>query len=126
MKSVEEYISIAEKGELLSQYEIKWVMQKAIEIFRKEPNVKYIFGGITAVGDIHGQFSDLQEMFNVGGPVPQTNYLFLGDYVDRGPQSIEVIVLLVLLKIKYTDKINLLRGNHESKQITTNYGFYFE
>ncbi len=119
MKSIEEYLEIANKGVLLGQYEIKWVMQKAIEILRKEPNVKYIYGGVTCVGDIHGQFSDLQEMFQVGGAVPDTNYLFLGDYVDRGPQSIEVIVLLILLKIKYPNNIHLLRGNHESKQITT-------
>lgn len=126
MKSIEEYLSISSKGTLLGQFEIKWIMQKMIEILRKEPNVKYINGGVTLVGDIHGQFNDLNEMFRVGGPVPDTNYLFLGDYVDRGPQSVEVIIYLSLLKLKYPDNIHLLRGNHESKQTTTNYGFYIE
>ena len=126
MKSIEEYLELAKKGTLLGQFEVKLIMQKAIEILRKEPNVKYINGGVTCVGDIHGQFTDLQELFNVGGLVPDTNYLFLGDYVDRGPQSVEVIVLLILLKIKYPHSIHLIRGNHESKQLTTNYGFYFE
>lgn len=61
----------------------------------------------------------MKELFCVGGEVPNTNYLFLGDYVDRGAYSIEVIVLLILLKIKYPSRIHLLRGNHESKQIAT-------
>jgi len=126
MKSIEEYIELAYKAHLFSQYEIKWIMQKTIEVLRKEPNVKYITGGVTLVGDIHGQFMDLLEMFNVGGHIPNTNYLFMGDYVDRGPQSIEVVILLSLLKIKYPNRLHLLRGNHESKQPTTIYGFYME
>lgn len=112
-------LSQAKRGITLAQYEIKLIMQTAIEILRKEPNVKYINSSITIVGDIHGQFLDLLELFDVGGELPHTNYLFLGDYVDRGPQSIEVISLLILLKIKYPDKIHLIRGNHESKHLST-------
>lgn len=126
MRSIEELYEKAWDGILLSQYEIKFIMQKAIEIFGEEDNVIYISSSITVVGDIHGQFSDLKELFSTGGTIPNTNYLFLGDYVDRGPKSLEVIVLLTLLKIMYPDKIYLLRGNHESRKSNQQYGFHLE
>ena len=129
MKSIEQYYELAIECKLLSEYDVKYLMQKAIEIFVKEPNVKYINASVTVVGDIHGQFFDLKELFSVGGELPYTNYLFLGDYVDRGnsfyrnyylgPYSIEVIVLLIILKIRYPSKIHLIRGNHESKQTSS-------
>lgn len=78
------------------------------------------------MGDIHGQFYDLLEIFKVGGDLPHTSYLFLGDYVDRGAHSVEVITLLCLLKIKYQNRITMIRGNHETRGITQNYGFYME
>ncbi|WEJ93268.1 Putative serine/threonine protein phosphatase [Yamadazyma tenuis] len=81
---------------------------------------------ITLVGDIHGQYHDLLEIFRIGGPTPHTTYLFLGDYVDRGYYSVETISLLICLKLRYPDRIFLIRGNHESRTITTNYGFYTE
>lgn len=81
---------------------------------------------ITVVGDIHGQFYDLLEIFKVGGDLPYTSYLFLGDYVDRGAHSVEVITLLCLLKIKYPTRMAMIRGNHETRGITQNYGFYME
>ena len=126
MRSIDELYELAWNGTLFTPLEIKYIMQKAIEILSNEKNVIYISSSITVVGDIHGQFNDLKELFDTGGKVPDTNYLFLGDYVDRGFQSLEVMILLTLMKIKYPNRVYLLRGNHESRQTNQNYGFHVE
>ncbi|KAJ3448332.1 serine/threonine-protein phosphatase pp2a-related [Anaeramoeba flamelloides] len=111
---------------LLTENEFSQVCIKVKEILIDEPNVARINTPVTVVGDVHGQFYDVMEIFKLGGEIPYTNYLFLGDYVDRGYYSIEVLSIFLLLKVIYPYRITLLRGNHESRGITTTYGFYNE
>lgn len=114
----DKYLEKARKGEKLEESAIKLICTKVKEIFANEPNVPSLDSPITLVGDVHGQFYDMLELFKVGGDIPDTNYLFLGDYVDRGAHSVETIALLMILKLRFPKRICLLRGNHETRQIT--------
>ena len=110
----------------LPELEIKSICEKAVEILSKEENVQHVSAPVTICGDVHGQFHDLVELFKIGGFCPDTNYLFMGDYVDRGYYSVETVSLLICLKVRYPSRIFLTRGNHESRQVTQVYGFYDE
>jgi hypothetical protein len=83
-----------------SELDIRFICQQAKAIFDSEPNLVKIEAPVSVCGDIHGQFGDLLEIFRIGGECPETSYLFLGDYVDRGDKSIEVILYLFLLKVR--------------------------
>jgi len=126
MVDVDSCLARALKGELLSEPELKEICNRVKELLVSESNVVHLKAPCTVVGDVHGQFYDLCEMFKIGGPCPDINYLFLGDFVDRGYHSVEVMALLACLKLRYPARVTLLRGNHESRQITQVYGFYTE
>ncbi|QPG76587.1 hypothetical protein FOA43_003978 [Brettanomyces nanus] len=114
------------KSVCLKNSEIALICSTAREIFLSQPTLIELNAPVKIVGDIHGQYSDLIRIFTKCGFPPSANYLFLGDYVDRGKQSLETILLLFCYKIKYPENFFLLRGNHECAQITRAYGFYDE
>jgi len=114
------------KNICLKNSEISTICSKAREIFLSQPTLLELSPPVKIVGDVHGQFGDLIRMFTKCGFPPAANYLFLGDYVDRGKQSLETILLLLCYKIKYPENFFLLRGNHECANVTRVYGFYDE
>jgi serine/threonine-protein phosphatase 4 catalytic subunit len=126
VSSLDRQIATLKRCEIIPEHEVKDLCTKAREILIDESNVQRVDAPVTICGDIHGQFYDLLELLNVGGDAPQTQYLFLGDFVDRGFYSVETFLLLLALKVRFPDRITLIRGNHESRQITQVYGFYDE
>ncbi|GAB5357360.1 hypothetical protein AAMO2058_000368000 [Amorphochlora amoebiformis] len=123
---VDKFLDRAKKGEILPPHAIKWVCAAATKVFREEPNLVCHQAPVKIIGDIHGQFHDLRRIFEIGGYPPNTKYIFLGDYVDRGANSVLVVTLLAALKVRYPDCITMLRGNHECRQISQAYGFRSE
>jgi serine/threonine-protein phosphatase 2A catalytic subunit len=117
-KSLDAQIEQLINCQTLSEADVKELCEKAKEILSQESNTQPVGCPVTVCGDIHGQFQDLLELFKIGGMSPDTNYLFMGDYVDRGYHSVETVSLLVALKVRYRNRITILRGNHESRQIT--------
>ena len=110
----------------LTESEIRSLCVKSRDLFIRQPIFLELESPMKIVGDIHGQFSDLLRLFEYGGYPPDANYLFLGDYVDRGKQSLETICLLLAFKLKYPENFFLLRGNHECASINRIYGFFDE
>ncbi|KAI9599003.1 Metallo-dependent phosphatase-like protein [Syncephalis fuscata] len=110
----------------LKNAEIIAICQVAREVLLSQPSLIELSAPVKIVGDIHGQFHDLLRLFEMCGYPPGSNFLFLGDYVDRGKQSLETILLLLCYKIKHPENFFLLRGNHECANVTRVYGFYDE
>ena len=101
------------KNVKIKEKDISTLCKVAREIFMEQPVFLELEAPIKICGDIHGQFPDLLRLFEYGGFPPEANYLFLGDYVDRGKQSLETIILLLAYKVKFKENFFLLRGNHE-------------
>lgn len=170
--SLDQWLACLYDGKPLAERDVVALCDLARAILAEEANVQPVRCPVTVVGDIHGQaragrsvaraaprralplrsrprraqFHDLLELFRMGGRAPDTNYLFLGDYVDRGYFSVETargarprpslnrfphvlvlqVTMVVALKVRYPERVNIIRGNHESRQITQVYGFYDE
>ena len=110
----------------LAEHEIKLLCQRVRPVLLGQPMLLELEAPLKICGDVHGQFTDLLRLLEYGGFPPESNYLFLGDYVDRGKQSLETICLLLCYKIQYPENFFILRGNHESAGINRIYGFYDE
>ncbi|PKS08213.1 hypothetical protein jhhlp_005155 [Lomentospora prolificans] len=120
------YTGKVTKSVCLKNAEIVAICQRAREVFLSQPALLELDAPVKIVGDVHGQYTDLIRLFEMCGFPPSSNYLFLGDYVDRGKQSLETILLLLCYKLKYPENFFLLRGNHECANVTRVYGFYDE
>ena len=110
----------------ISEREVLTVIEQVYPVIEKEESLLELEPPLYICGDVHGQFYDLLRIFEIFKYPPESKFLFLGDYVDRGKNSLECILLLLCLKIKYPEKIFLLRGNHESADVNRAFGFYDE
>ncbi|XP_057487382.1 LOW QUALITY PROTEIN: serine/threonine-protein phosphatase BSL1-like [Actinidia eriantha] len=116
----------------LDSYEVGELCYAAEQIFIQEPTVLQLKAPVKVFGDLHGQFGDLMRLFDeygfpsTAGDITYIDYLFLGDYVDRGQHSLETITLLLALKIEYPENLHLIRGNHEAADINALFGFRLE
>mmetsp|Transcript_158614 Transcript_158614/g.280128 ORF Transcript_158614/g.280128 Transcript_158614/m.280128 type:complete len:328 (-) Transcript_158614:40-1023(-) len=111
---------------MLNQATLEYLCMMVRQIFADQPMLLEVDAPMKVCGDIHGQYFDLLRHFEYSGSPKEGNYLFLGDYVDRGLNSIETIVLLFAFKVKYPENFFMLRGNHECAAINRIYGFYDE
>ena len=123
---IDSWLAHVRDGGCLPEKSMRIMCAKAIEILAEEPNVVPVGAPVTISGDIRGKFHDLVKLFQISGEVPETRYVFLGGYVNRGYRSVETFTLLLLLKLKYPGCLTLLRGNHEAKDISQFYGLYDE
>ncbi|CCE61292.1 hypothetical protein TPHA_0A02100 [Tetrapisispora phaffii CBS 4417] len=123
---LDKIISLIRQGKHIHEETVYTLCLNAQELLINEANVSKVDTPVTICGDIHGQLHDLLTLFDKSGGVENSRYIFLGDFVDRGFYSLESFLLLLCYKLRYPDRISLIRGNHETRQITKVYGFYDE
>lgn len=110
----------------LLEEEIIFLVEKSKDIFLSQPTLLKLKAPITICGDIRGNFESLKKIFELSGDPKDKNYIFLGNYINRGQNSLECLGLLLAYKIKYKDTFNLLRGNYDDKFMCKSYGFESE
>lgn len=113
-------------SEPMTETEVTHLVMETRKLFMSQPMLIEIKAPVKLCGDIHGQYHDLLRLFDLGGYPPESNYIFLGDYVDRGDQSLETVCLLMAYKLLFPENFFMLRGNHESSSINRIYGFFDE
>eukprot|EP00835_Amoeboradix_gromovi_P007031 NODE_1006_length_2292_cov_0.248518.p1 type:complete len:267 gc:universal NODE_1006_length_2292_cov_0.248518:1325-525(-) len=123
---MKDILEILQKKQLPSVEQIELTISKFKEIMLSLSNIISLQTPIQLVGDIHGQYNDLLHIFELYNSPQECSYLFMGDYVDRGYYSIHVMLTLMIYKVLYPRHVNLIRGNHESRTISSTYGFYAE
>lgn len=119
-------ISVIEDGGVVPERDFVQLLESALEVLYMESNLVQLQSPIVICGDIHGQLYDLFELFEKAGMPAEHQFLFMGDYVDRGYYSLQTFGYLLALKLKYKGRVTLLRGNHECRQVNQMYGFYVE
>jgi len=122
-KELKAYLQVEGK---ISKEDFITIINIFVKILKAEPNIIYIDDPVTIIGDIHGQYYDLLKIIESIQNIDNAKFCFLGDYVDRGSFSIECIMLLIAMKINYTNKFTMLRGNHEARQMTSHFNFHSE
>ena len=88
---VDSWLETVKSGGILDERDPRILCEKLKEILIEESNVQPVSAPVTVCGDIHGQFHDLLDLFKIGGWVPETRYIFMGDFVDRGYHSVETL-----------------------------------
>ena len=123
---IDSWIAHCRDGGILPERKLRLLCEMVKQVLIEEGNVVEVSAPVTVVGNVHAKFYELVSMMEKIGETPSKSYLFLGNYVDKYFNSCETIQYLLCLKVKYPDRITLLRGNHEDRRLSEVYGFFDE